>query len=198
MKNSTVLFFLPPNYAAWEPALLAAGLRWGFFLWESSHEVKTVGLTNEPIQSLGGFTTLPDYEIANAPDDFAALILVGGTEWRGEEVKRVLPLVRKAVEKQRVLGAICDASRFLAVHGFLNDVDHTSNELAAIQETPGSLYTGEAHYKNRQSVHAGNIITANGSAYVEFARDVLTALRVAPPEKIAEFYRMGKAGFCPV
>lgn len=196
MAKKTVLFVLLPEYADWEPALLAAGLRRGFGLWALQYEVKTVAPDIGPATSIGGFRVVPDYTIESAPDDFAALILVGGMDWFGDNAKKVLPLVRKAVAKKAVLGAICDASMFLGVNGFLNEVNHTSNDLEALKAKAGAAYTGEARYhRDRQSVRDGNIVTANGVGFIEFARDVLSALNVAPAEKIAEFYRVCKAGF---
>ncbi len=197
MQRKTVLFVLVPEFGDWEAALPAVGLHWGFFLWEAAYEVKTVALREGPVRSLGGFTILPDHTVDTAPEDFAGLILIGSTGWRDEEAKKVLPLLRKAKAENRVIGAICDAARFLAVHGFVDDVEHTANALSEITGTPGAAYAGAARYKERQSVRDGKIITANGTGHAEFARDVLLALHAAEPGKIAEFYRLVKKGHHP-
>lgn len=192
-----VLFVLLPNFADREPVILAEALNWGFHMWESKFEVKTVGLSTEPIKSLGGFTVLPDYSINDVPDSFSALILIGGTEWNSNEAQKVLPLIERAKQKNRLIGAICDASRFLAVNGYVNSVEHTSNDLESIKKTPSNKYTGENYYRQKQSVRDGNFVTANGTAFVEFARDVLLGLEAAPSEKINELFRLCKEGFCP-
>ena len=137
MSRKTVLFVLIPEYADWEPALLAAGLRRGFGMWDNNFEVKTVAPTGDPAVSIGGFRVIPDYTIESAPDDFAALILVGGFGWFWEDAKKTLPLVRKALAQNAVLGAICDASIFLGVNGFLNGVNHTSNSLELLKAKAG-------------------------------------------------------------
>ncbi len=198
MAKPTVLFLLLPEYAEWEPALLAAGLRFGFGIWEGKYEVKTVAPGPEEVISIGGFRTVPDYTFANAPEEFAALVLVGGRSWRGEEAKAALPLVRRTLEKGAVLGAICDASLFLGVNGFLNKVEHTSNSLALIQQLGGSAYTGASRYHvDKQSVRDKNIVTAAGPGFIEFACEMFIALDAFPKEKIVSFYSAFKSGFYP-
>ena len=83
---------------------------------------------------------------------------------------------------------------FLGKTGILNHVKHTSNDLSDLQQWAGSHYTGTAHYVGQQAVRDHNIITANGTAAIEFAQEVLIALDIAPEEKIKEwcdFYKMG-------
>ena len=41
----------------------------------------------------------------------------------------------------------------------------------------------------------GNIITANGTATLEFTREVLLALDIAPESNIVEWYNFHKLGF---
>lgn len=195
-KDGKVLLVLISEYADWEPALLSAGLRRGFGLWEPRYTIASVSLTDSPIKSIGGLTVLPDYTIESAPSDFSALILIGGTNWFSSETEKVLPLIKIALERKAVLGGICDGSMFLGTHGFLNHVNHTSNNLALLKEKAGSKYKGESLYHaDQQSVLDGNIVTANGVGFIEFARDVFTVLDVAPKQKIDEFYKACKTGF---
>lgn len=198
MSDGPVLFVLVPEYADWEPALLAAGLRGGFGMFDRTFNVKTVGPAKEAVLSIGGFKTMPDYDIDSVPEDFSALILVGGTGWfTNEKAKRVVPLIQKAVDTEKVLGAICDASVFLAAHGFLNAVEHTSNGLGILKTKAAPLYTGEARYIDLPSVQDGQIVTASGLGFIEFARNVFMALKTAPAERIEQFYSICKAGFFP-
>ena len=198
MPKRTVLFVLISKYADWEPALLAAGLNWGYGLWESHYEVKTVAVPESPVSSIGGFTVIPDCTLDTVPKEFAAVILVGGTSWHGEEAKKVLPLVEMALAKNAVIGAICDASLFLAAHGFLNSVPHTFMDLSVMCGKANSVYSGEQHYKDQQSVLGGNIITAKPTGYVEFARDVMAALGVSEEETLNNFYALCKEGRCDI
>lgn len=60
------------------------------------------------------------------PNDYAALVLIGGFGWFDElEADKVVPIVRRAIKKGIIVGAICNAASFLAKHGFLNEIKHT-------------------------------------------------------------------------
>lgn len=196
-KSNEVLVVLISEYADWEPSILSPGLRRGFGLWEPRHTVKIVTPDGAPATSIGGFRCQADYSIQTAPDDFAALVLIGGMNWWGEEAKRVLPLVEKTRERKIAIGAICDASMFLGVNGFLNDADHTSNGLAALKEKAGVAYTGEARYKNEPSVLGDAVVTANGAGFIDFACNMFTLLEVADSQTIDSVRAMCKTGFFP-
>ncbi|MBZ7125839.1 DJ-1/PfpI family protein [Klebsiella grimontii] len=179
-----VLFVLIEEYADWEFALLAPGLRRGFGIWEPQYDVRTVAADAGPVMSIGGVRCLPDYTFETILDDYAALVLVGGMNWWGEEARRVVPLVEQAQARQIVVGAICDASAFLGAHGFLNDVDHTSNGLAYLQNRAGSAYSGAARYRSVPSVRDGNLVTANGVGFVDFTCNMLAALNATQAGEI--------------
>ena len=192
-----VLFFLLNEYADWEPAFVAASLNAGVKPGCEVHYVtKVVAVNNEPVVSLGGFRTLPDYTLDTMPGDYAALILVGGMQWHTEEAKKVIPAVEDAVKKHRILGAICNATLFLGTHGYLNGVKHTSNTLELLHKWAGENYTNDAGYLNRQAVSDGGIVTANGTGYLEFTRELLLALEADTPETIEEAYHFNKKGLC--
>ena len=189
--KKTVLCVILDKYAEWEIAYLAPLI---LALAQDRYCIKTVSLTKDSVQSLGGFTTLPDYDIESAPIDFEALVLVGGMSWREESAKQVIPLVELALKNRKILGGICDASAFLGANGFLNNVNHTSNDLNDLKKWAGDTYTGEAKYITKHAVSDNNIITANGTASLEFAKEVLIALKVAPESKIMEWYNFYKLG----
>lgn len=79
-----------------------------------------------------------------------------------------------------------------------NEARHTGNELNAMKRWAGDAYTGEAHFVRRQAVWDGDLVTANGSAALAFAREVLLALSVAPAEDISQWYAFCKAALTPV
>ena len=130
------------------------------------------------------------------PDDYAALVLIGGFGWLDEqEADKVVPIVRRAIEKGIIVGAICNAASFLAKHGFLNGIKHTGNGLEQLQLWGGSNYTNAANYINEQAVSDHRIVTANGTGYLEFAKELLLLLENDTPEQIDMFYRFNKLGF---
>lgn len=190
--RKTVLFVLLEPYADWEGAYLAAGLT---ELGGECFAVKTVSLTREAVRSMGGFTTLPDYTVNSAPKRFDALILIGGMSWRGENALQIKPLVDAALDGGKLLGGICDAATFLGALGVLNRVTHTVNDLEDLKQWAGAAYTGAERFLPRQAVRDHSIVTANGTAALEFAREVLLALDVAPEDRVQAWYRFHKLGF---
>ena len=162
----------------------------------AEYEVKTVAVDGAGVKSMGGFKVLPDYDLksALALPDFAALVLVGGMSWRLPQAESVLPLVEKAVVKDAYLAAICDGTVFLGRHGFLNDKKHTSNDLADLQAFCGDAYSGAGLYQSVPALRDGKLVTANGTAPLEFMRETLLALGVAPAAKIEAWYDFHKYG----
>lgn len=190
-----VIFLLLPDYADWEGAFLASSLQTGVMPGsEVKYVVKTLASAPGEVRSLGGFRTLPDYTFDTLPADYAALILIGGLQWDSPEAEQVVPLVRQALENGKIVGAICNAASFMARHGFLNQVKHTGNTLPQLQLWGGSRYTNKAGYVEAQTVSDGGIVTANGTGYLEFWREILLLLKADTPQRIEEAYAFHKNG----
>ncbi|MGN0143406.1 MAG: type 1 glutamine amidotransferase family protein [Clostridium sp.] len=189
--KKVVLFVILDRYSDWEAAYLSSLI---LALGQDKYSIKTVSLTKDNVKSSGGFTVIPDYDVKSAPDDFEGLILIGGMSWRTDEAQEVKILVEKALKNKKVLGAICDASTFLGKMGILNNIKHTSNDLNDLKNWAGDAYTGEENYEMQQAVRDNNIITANGTASLEFAKEVLTALKAAHEKDIIEWYNFHKYG----
>lgn len=186
-----VLFVLLDQYADWEAAYLSSLL---LALGQDDYAVKTVSLTRDGVLSLGGFTVLPDYDVSSVPEEFEGLALIGGMSWRTGEARRMEALVRHALSRGKVVGAICDATVFLGSMGALNTVRHTGNDVDDLKRTAGAAYTGEETYIPQAAVRDGRVVTANGTAALEFAREMLLALNVAPESRVMEWYRFYKLG----
>ena len=190
-----ILFILLDNFADWEGAYIAPSLSCGVEPGsKSKYVVKTVSVTKEPVVSCGGFKVLPDYCIDDIPADYAGVVLIGGTRWFTPEAAQIVPLVKDAIENKKLVAGICNASVFLGMHGFLNEVSHTSNGVDYLKQFAGSNYTGESLYMNEPAVRSGNIVTANGFSALEFSREILYALEADSPNKIERSYRMNKTG----
>lgn len=123
-------------------------------------------------------------------------MLPGGDSWIGTEHDCVLPVVSHAVHQQIPVAAICNAVTFLAEHGYLDAVRHTGNTLAFLKQT-APHYQGEKNFWNIQAICDGGIITANGTAALEFSREILRCLKIMLEEKIAARYAFNKSGFYP-
>ena len=148
------------------------------------------------MKSIGWLSVLPDYGLDDMPADYAGLILVGGMKWFSPEAQLIAPLVKSALENGKLVAGICNASVFLGMHGFLNNVKHTSNTLDYLKQYAGASYTGEACYIKEPAVRDGMLVTANGTGYLEFCREILYALDADTPEQIEEGYQFYKKGFC--
>ena len=105
--------------------------------------------------------------------------------------------VEKAIKEKKLVAGICNASVFLGMHGFLNEVKHTSNTLNYLKQYAGDKYTGDSNYINEQAVRDENIVTANGTGQLEFCKEILYALEADTADAIEESYLFYKNGFCP-
>lgn len=190
-----ILFILLKEFADWEGAYIAPNLHMGIEPGSvSKYVVKTVSVTKDPVVSIGGFKVLPDYEINNIPADYAGIILIGGMSWFTPEAEAIVPLVKDAIENGKLVGGICNGSVFLGIHGFLNNVNHTSNGLEYLKQFAGTNYTGQSLYIDAPAVRSDNIVTANGVSTLEFCREILYVLEADSPKKIEKSYRMHKTG----
>jgi len=187
-----VLLVLLEQYADWEAAYVSTAIQ---MLGQGRFEIQTVSLSKEPVTSIGGIHARADYTVDSAPRDYEALLLIGGLCWREERAQQVIPVVEHCVNSGKVLGGICDAAAFLASIGVLDAVKHTGNRLSALQEWKGTKYKGAENYQARQAVFDRNIITANVSAPLEFAREVLSSLHVAEETMIEDWYVLHKLGY---
>ena len=196
--NNEILYILLPDYAAHEVVYLSQAIASDeYALKENPKYVnKVVAPTMEPVKSIGGFRTLPDYSFETMPDDYAALVLIGGFGWTAPVAEQVEPFVRQAIEKGKIVGAICNGASFMAKCGFLNAVKHTGNGLEQLKIWSSGNYINSEGYVNAQAVSDKNIVTANGSATLEFAKELLLLLENDTPERIEMYYQFYKQGFC--
>lgn len=196
--SNEILYILLPEYAAHEAVYLSQAIASDEQAPKEHPKYvnKTVGPTLEPVRSIGGFRTLPDYSFDTMPEDYAALILIGGFGWATPVADKVLPIVRKAIAQGKTVGAICNGASFMAKGGFLNKIRHTGNGPDQLKLWGGENYTNLQGYVHAQAVSDSNVVTANGSATLEFAKELLTLLENDTPERIEMYYQFNKQGFC--
>ncbi len=185
-----ILYVILEQWADWELAYVSSAVN---MLGQGKFENKTVSLTKSTVTSIGGIKCLPDYDLQTVPSDYCALILIGGMSWHSENALQIKPLIDDCIENGKALGAICDACRFLGSVGALNKVKHTANDLKELKRY--SIYTNEQGFIYRQTVSDNRVITANGTAALEFVQEVLRTLAVATEEQIKGWYDFHKLGF---
>jgi putative intracellular protease/amidase len=190
MQMKKVLVFVTDGFADWEASYVTAEINKP----ETGYQVQTIAIDKDPKVSMGGFTVLPDFSLQGAPLEFEMLIIPGGTGWREEKNQQAKQLVDYCFEHDIPVAAICDATTFLGIHGYLDQLKHTGNSLPYLKEGAPD-YRGEENYIAEQSVSDGCLITANGSGAVEFSRDILRKLGVLEGEELDRWYDIFKNGF---
>ena len=189
--NNEILYVLLPDFASHEMVYLTEAISSDDTQLKANPKYvnKIVAPTMESVTAIGGFRVLPDYSFENMPEDFAALVLIGGYGWLTPAADNVIPIVRKALDNGRIVGAICNGASFMAKHGFLNGVKHTGNGIEQLRLWGAANYTNSEDYIHEQSVSDGNIVTANGSGVLEFTKELLLLLENDTPERIEMYYQ---------
>jgi len=171
MMRPTAYALLRNGFADWEAASALAELRRTF-----EYPVRTIGLTSEPVVSMGGFKVTADLTLAEFdPESAGILILPGGDAWTEGEQLEVSHAVRAVVASGRPVAAICGATLALAHAGLLDDRLHTSNGKGFIEKHVPE-YQGQNSYRPLRSVRDRGVITANGLAPFAFAAEIFRAL----------------------
>lgn len=104
--SNEIFYILLPDYAEHEAVYLAQAIASDeFALKETPKYVnKAVAPTMEPIRSIGGFRTLPDYSFDTMPDDYAALVLIGGFGWGAPVADKVVPKTATSMRRPSATG----------------------------------------------------------------------------------------------
>lgn len=196
--NNEILYILLPDFAAHEMVYLMEAVSSDERQLKQNPKYinKIVAPTAEPVAAIGGFRVMPDYSFDTMPDDYAALVLIGGFGWLTPAAEAVAALAESAVRRGKIVGAICNGASFMAKCGLLNNVKHTGNGIDQLKLWGGDYYTNPEGYIHRQAVSDGGIVTANGSGALEFTRELLLLLENDTPERIEMYYQFNKQGFC--
>ena len=197
MRNE-ILYVLLPDFASHEMVYLMEAISCDEQQLKSDPKYinRIVAPSLTPVEAIGGFKVIPDYSFDNMPDDYAALVLIGGYGWLSPAAEDVVPVVSKAIESGKIVGAICNGASFMAKSGFLNNVKHTGNGIEQLKLWGGENYTNQDGYVHQQAVADRNIGTANGYGVLEFTRELLLLLDNDTPERIDMYYQFNKQGFC--
>lgn len=172
--NKTVYLYVLDTMADWEAGYVIAELHSGRYFRKgaSKYTVKTVGLTGDPVTTMGGVRIKPDITTGSLDIDDAALLLMpGGDTWLEPVHAPVLEKAKECLNAGVTVAAICGATMALAQAGVLDNRYHTSNDLNFLKSIC-PMYAGEAFYRQEFAVTDGNLITAPGVAPLEFAYQV--------------------------
>lgn len=193
MPTKAVYLLVVPGFADWEPAHALAELRR-----HGGYRVEVVGLTSEPVESMGGLRVQPSRSIADIDlADVAVFILPGGDRWESSELEPELAALLRALDSADIpLAAICGATVAIARAGLLRGRRHTSNGRSYLRDqVPG--YAGGAEYVEAPAVRDRGLITASGLADVEFAAELFNELEVLSESERAVWTDLFRSGRIP-
>ena len=150
--------------------------------------LRTVGLTTDPVRTVGGLTLLPDASIEELrPEDSAMLVLPGADTWAEPAQGAWLDRTREFLDAGVPVAAICGATFALAAAGFLDERPHTGPDRDFLAS---SGYAGSEHFVDELVVTDGDLITASPVAPVEFARAIFTRLGLYDPSTLDSWYKL--------
>ena len=193
MEQLTVYLFVFDGLADWEAGHAIAGLNNPEFqVRPGRYRVRTAAAETRPIVTAGGVTILPDDPLDTVePAGTAMLILPGGDAWdRGgnaEAARKAATLLAAGIP----VAAICGATAALARAGLLDNRRHTSNSADYLAATG---YRGGGLYQNELAVTDGGLVTASGTAPVDFAYHVFTRLDVYAADAALAWRGLFKTG----
>ncbi|WP_433546468.1 DJ-1/PfpI family protein [Streptomyces sp. CA-294286] len=185
MPPKTVHLAVYPTLADWETGFATA------FLVQHGYEVKTVGLTADPVATMGGLRVLPDVALGDLDASDSSLLILPGAQLfdEGDGLAPFAAAARRFVEAGVPVAAICGATLGLATEGLLDDRAHTS---AVSFYLAASGYKGGEHYAEADAVTSadGLVVTAGPTEPVAFAREIFALLRVFEGDKLDAWYRL--------
>lgn len=185
----TIALYATDTMADWEYGYLAAGIAMAA---EQGSEYRLTVVSDgiDEVTSAGGLHIRPDGDVKDL-GDIAALILPGGDTW-GDGHGTVLGLAVNFLEKGIPVGAICGATLGLARTGALDVRPHTSNALEFLGTA--TEYAGSEHYQDARVVVDGSLVTAPGTAPLEFAKALFELLELFPQPVIDAWYGLYTTG----
>jgi len=193
VPTKAVYLLVVPGFADWEPAHAVAELRR-----QGHYRVAVVGLSSDPVQSMGGITVQPTRTVATVePTDVAVFIVPGGDRWEKEPLEPGLTELLRILDHQSVpIAAICAATAVIARVGLIRGRRHTSNGLSYLRkQVPG--YADDSAYVDAPAVRDRGLITASGLGDVEFASEIMAELDVLSAEGRKTWTKLFRSGRLP-
>ena len=152
------------------------------------YRIVTVAERAGVITTMGGMRIVPDTTIGElVPQDSSMLVLPGAETWLTGGNAAFVELAGELLAAGTPVAAICGATVGLAAGGLLDDRRHTSNAPEALAATQ---YGGSQLYVDEPAVTDGGLVTASGTAPVEFARAAFALLDLYEPPVLASWYKL--------
>ncbi|MEK4946477.1 DJ-1/PfpI family protein [Carnobacterium sp. FSL W8-0810] len=184
INTKDVLLLLTDKWADWEASYAITEV----------NSVKTIALDKTSKSSIGGLRAEIDVSIEEYSDlsNLALVILPGGFSWQDNRYEEIAQFVKKVMEQEIPIAAICGATVFLGKHGLLDHVKHTGDDFSFFENQEG--YQGATNFLEAQVVRDKNIITANETAAIEFVYKIYQVLEIDEPKELEDWYDYFKNG----
>ncbi|NVM16628.1 MAG: DJ-1/PfpI family protein [Candidatus Lokiarchaeota archaeon] len=160
-----VLCFIYDGFADFETVLTCSALNEA-----TKYKVTYIAYEKTPVCSTGGLKITPDKivsEIDILKDVEGLIIPGGGTRVFKPELEN---LIKRLNEEKKLLAAICAGPEFLAKTGILNGKKYTTTaEPQSYEEKNEPDPFPRDSYVDLRVIQDGNIITAKGTAFTDFA-----------------------------
>ena len=192
----TVYVYIFDTLAEWEIGHVTAELNSKRFFKKDapSITVKTVGITKEPVKSMGGLNIIPDRIIDDiAINEKSVLLLPGGNTWDNPKHETIIKKASELLSVGSTVCAICGATVALANAGLLDNRPHTSNGVGFLDMFSPN-YRGKNYYVDCPSVADNNLITASGTSGLLWAKQIIEHLGVFQSNTLEAWYEYYKTG----
>lgn len=173
----TVAFF-QPGWADWEAGQVLALLRG-----HGGSEVRIATVDGSPQSSIGGVRAAADVSFAEAGSQAADIyLLIGSDAWSTFHHEKFFGMLRDALERGAVVGAICAGTVAAARAGLFANAAHTSNGRDWLAHVAPGYAGSDRYVDSPHAVRSGRLVSASGVAPGTFAATVMEA---ALPERQA-------------
>ena len=194
----TIYVYVLETLADWELGYVTSELHSGRFFKKDAERVslKTVSYSKEPIHTMGGLTVIPDCLIDDVVvSETSVLLLPGADTWNDPKHGAIIKKASELLSIGATVGAICGATTALANFGLLDNRRHTSNGQGFL-EMFSPIYKGQNFYIDEPSVADNNLITANSTGSLLWAKQIIERLGVFQSDTLEfwyEYFSTGKA-----
>ncbi|WP_232698003.1 DJ-1/PfpI family protein [Brevibacillus daliensis] len=161
------LIYLAPGFVDFEISILT------YCLSHCNSDIITIASATdkEGVTSVGGLRVMPHAVVGDVQaEEYDLLVIPGGNYvFDVKEDEEILGLIRNMHQQNKKLAAICGGPLLLEKAGILTDKRYTTSvDDIKLQEA----------FTDQDVTVDGNIITAKGGAYVEFAVEVTKQLNL--------------------
>lgn len=186
----TIYVYVLDTLADWEIGYVTSELNSHRFFKAGAPKIslKTVGISKEPIRTMGGLTIVPDCLIDEiVMSETSVLLLPGADTWNDPKHSAIIEKARDLLSLGAMVCAICGATVALANCGLLDHRPHTSNGQGFL-EMVSPNYKGQSFYMDKPSISDNNLITASSTGALLWTKQIIEHLGVFGENTLESWY----------